>query len=367
MFLSGSQRQQIVQALNSAFYSQGQLDMLVSFKLNETLAVIAGSGLPLNQLAFNLVLWAERGGKLDVLLRGAIEEVPGNPLLQNVVRELLGDAAGLPPSDPAQQPRRVLERWIRENPFFDAGVWLPRLGTILRQVCRIQVPEAGQALFGTGFLVSPDTVLTNYHVVEPVIRGQTSPAQVVLTFDYRRSPDGREPGNGREYRLKPALGDAVVDSSPYSQADLVANATTPPAADELDYALLRVEGTPGNDVLEAEPRGFVQLVKPDYDFPRNSALFIVQHPEGQPLQLAMDTSADLEVKWERRRVRYKTNTLGGSSGSPCFNANLELVALHHSGDPNFDPLHRAEYNEGIPIGTVLDRVRARGHAAALAI
>jgi V8-like Glu-specific endopeptidase len=32
-------------------------------------------------------------------------------------------------------------------------------------------------------------------------------------------------------------------------------------------------------------------------------------------------------------VQYTTDTLPGSSGSPVFNDNWEVVALHHAGGP----------------------------------
>jgi V8-like Glu-specific endopeptidase len=60
-------------------------------------------------------------------------------------------------------------------------------------------------------------------------------------------------------------------------------------------------------------------------------------------------------------VTYKTNTEAGSSGSPCFNANWDLVALHHSGDPNFDPGHKPTYNEGIPFSAIANLLHERGH------
>jgi V8-like Glu-specific endopeptidase len=60
------------------------------------------------------------------------------------------------------------------------------------------------------------------------------------------------------------------------------------------------------------------------------------------------------------RVRYRTNTEEGSSGSPCFNQDWELVALHHSGDPNFE--RPATYNEGIPFEAILKRLAAKGAA-----
>ena len=60
----------------------------------------------------------------------------------------------------------------------------------------------------------------------------------------------------------------------------------------------------------------------------------------------------------KTRVRYKNNTMGGSSGSPCFNADFQVVALHHSGDPRTKG--SAEYNEGIPCRAIRALLKSRG-------
>ena len=55
-------------------------------------------------------------------------------------------------------------------------------------------------------------------------------------------------------------------------------------------------------------------------------------------------------------VRSPADAIGsepGSSGSPVFNLDWELVALHHLGDPAYD--HPPAYNQGVPI----DKIRAR--------
>ena len=59
----------------------------------------------------------------------------------------------------------------------------------------------------------------------------------------------------------------------------------------------------------------------------------------------------------KTRVRYTTNTEGGSSGSPCFTINRELAALHHLGDPDFTP----RYNQGITMSAILALLEQRGH------
>jgi V8-like Glu-specific endopeptidase len=49
----------------------------------------------------------------------------------------------------------------------------------------------------------------------------------------------------------------------------------------------------------------------------------------------------------------------GSSGSPCFNANLELVALHHAGDPTV-PWEQPEWNQAIPVQNIVADLIAQG-------
>jgi Trypsin-like peptidase domain len=235
-------------------------------------------------------------------------------------------------------------------------------------------------IYGTGFLLGPDVVITNHHVMEAVIEGEqgrttaggiaAKSADVMLRFDYKRLADGVTLNPGTVYRL--AAKDWLVDLSPMSSVDSQPEPKHGvPQPDQLDYALLRVDGAPGNEPIggAAEPgavaRKWIALPALAYDFRPNTALFIVQHPQGDPLQLALDTDAIIGVNANRTRVTYRTNTLPGSSGSPCFNSNWELVALHHSGDPNFDPAHKPTYNEGIPFTAIVDLLVRRGLAEVL--
>jgi V8-like Glu-specific endopeptidase len=97
-------------------------------------------------------------------------------------------------------------------------------------------------------------------------------------------------------------------------------------------------------------------------FVKNAPLIIAQYPDGNPLKVALDTESVIGDVANGLRLRYKTNTKHGSSGSPVFDMEWNPVALHHLGDPASDL--PATYNQGIP----LDKVRARvaKKAAALA-
>jgi hypothetical protein len=88
------------------------------------------------------------------------------------------------------------------------------------------------------------------------------------------------------------------------------------------------------------------------------SLHIVQHPDTRPLELALDTEAVIGLYGNGSRVLYRTNTEPGSSGSPCCDANLNLVALHHVGDPKYGPLtKKGDWNQGGLFDAIVRRLR----------
>ena len=52
--------------------------------------------------------------------------------------------------------------------FEDAAVWLAQLTRMRRAVCRSRATAQAESIegFGTGYLVAPDVVMTNFHVAE---------------------------------------------------------------------------------------------------------------------------------------------------------------------------------------------------------
>jgi hypothetical protein len=114
--------------------------------------------------------------------------------------------------------------------------------------------------------------------------------------------------------------------------------------DQLDYAIVRLR----QHVPAAADSGPRLPLKPVvHQFDTGEAIFILQHPRTAPLKLA---SGGL-VKADERRVFYLANTLKGSSGSPCFDGNWRLVALHRSGED--------VANVGVPFVAILADLQAR--------
>lgn len=352
MTLTGSQFKQLTDALIYAFPEPIRLDEVLRFRFNKRLNTYA-MGDDFRAIVFRLITAVEAEGWIDKLVVGARESNPGNPKLFVIAQEL--NLATPMPSE--LTARGSLERIIRQtNSFLNVNTWRETLGKLESQVCRIEITQNNRQSFGTGFLIAPNVVITNYHVIEPLLSKQATSNNVILRFDFKQI-DGRIINQGTEYRL--VNDEWLIDESPY----LPDNENRLPTPDELDYALLRVDGVPGREAIGTNPdpnspeRGWIKLTDEIYEFVPDTPLFILQHPQGGPLKLGFDTESIIGVNENGTTVRYRTNTECGSSGSPCFDINWKLVALHHSGDPAYEG---AEYNAGTPISAICSRLKQQG-------
>jgi V8-like Glu-specific endopeptidase len=345
MRLTGRQYQQLTEALVDAFPEPQKLAQMVRFRLEKNLNAIA-MGDDLTKIVFKLIGTAEAEAWVDQLIAAARESNPGNPRLFVFAQEL-----HLATPTPSGLSGLALEKIIKKtNKFLDVNTWRERLGEIEAQVCRIEIIINNGREFGTGFLVAPNAVITNYHVMEAVIKGQAAPKDVILRFDYKQLGDRTIINQGTEYRLAE---DWLIDKSPYVTENRL------PTPDELDYALLLVDGVPGEERIGKNPepgspaRGWIKLPTEPYEFLPNTPLLILQHPKAEPLKLAFDTDAIIGVNQNSTTVTYRTNTEPGSSGSPCFDIEWKLVALHHSGDPDW---RNPTYNAGTPLSAIRSRL-----------
>lgn len=356
-------------ALVDAFPDYASLSLMVA-RSGGNIARIAGPG-PLGNVALAVIRDAEARDQVDQLVESSRAANPTNRALVTVAA-----AVGLEPSgvvvteekrDKAlAQVTDHLERLVDpERGIGDFGSYAVKIPEFLRQVCAVEL--ASEA--GTGFLIGPETVLTNYHVVAKAIAGDFDPTSVVLRFDYRRLRDGRTTNAGVEI---PLADDWLAAWEPYSDVDLEAyDPSRSPADNELDYAVLRTREKVGLQKPSGpveEKRGWFTPLRTSYDFPVDSFLMIVQHPCNDPISFDGPEKAVMRVNGSRTRVHYRANTMPGSSGSPIMNRTLDLVGLHHAGEPGgpdrFKPCHQkitpADYNEGIPISNVVANIEAKG-------
>jgi len=213
----------------------------------------------------------------------------------------------------------VKERIIGENTLRHV-----RLLDLALQAARAVVRIAVDHSSGSGFMVAPDLVMTNNHV----LAGRAQTEQAEFAFDYQLGVDGRQ------------LPVRAVRAAPgglfYTNSDLdftVAELASPP-----DFgAPLR----PKHQVMERDER-----------------VSIIQHPGGGLKKISMQNN--FVAYADRRVVQYYTSTEPGSSGSPVFNDDFEVVAIHHSGGMLEEPGTGRRYlrNEGTSMIAVLADLRA---------
>ena len=358
MALSGAQWQQLNVALSHAYPSLDALTMMLRFRCDVALGDIAPPG-PLPGVVFKVIESAESQGWTPKLVAGARESNPGNAELAEVAAAL-GLAVAAPPGPELQ----VLI--TQQQGFLNPVTWRERLALLEGQICQISYPLGGRTASGTGFLVAPDLVLTNEHVITPLRDDPALVPQVDVRFDYKALDDGTVVSPGAFFKL--AQNGWLEDWSPPSDVDLLTDqGASVPDAEQLDYALLRVAGAPGDQTLGetsqpgAPTRGWITELAPPVA--ADTFLFILQHPLGKPIAMAGDKVT--AVNGNGTRIRYRTNTEHGSSGAPCFDINWRLAALHHLGDPGYATLNRADYNEGIPLPAILGLLEQRQHRAKL--
>ncbi|WP_448043171.1 trypsin-like peptidase domain-containing protein [Bradyrhizobium liaoningense] len=331
-----------------------------------------GEGRPLRQTIVDLLNVLEQRGTSPLFLHYVYAWRPGRPDIRKLIADLCPVAVDAVPDQTialslqkagrvqADAPTNAFAPGLQRNvrPYLakpDVLVWITRLSEICHRVCRIE--RAGTGL-GTGFLVGPDTVLTNWHVIKDV-NAEGKLAEVGCRFDYVRLASGAM-NPGQLVALRP---DGCLSFSPYSMAETTATPEVPaPTIDELDFALLQLETTAAQQRIDGAKRGWIALPREVVPLPRDTPLLIVQHPQGEPMKVAMDTQAVIGPNSNGTRIKYSANTDPGSSGSPCFTMEWEIVALHHYGDPNY---WTPKFNQGVPINLIRQRIEAQGLGNAL--
>ena len=266
------------------------------------------------------------------------------PLTELVARALLDDGG-------------VLEHVVRVvDGFQNPAVFWAGLHAGLRRVCLVDVPGAAAEGGGTGFLVGPDLLLTNHHVLADVIAGTVPAANVSCLFDHAVGPDG-----GVVPGVAVALaGDWMVAASPPSPADAEARPAGPPGPDELDYALVRL----AHPVPGPPDRGCYDLLADPPPLGSEQTVLVLQHPEGQRIKMAFGPV--LGVDAAGTRVFHHVNTAAGSSGGPCLTLDMRLAALHQGGSPrDARAPHAPKVNAAVPIAAIRRHLLDGGFAEVL--
>ncbi|MFD7135092.1 trypsin-like serine peptidase [Streptomyces sp. NPDC059894] len=213
----------------------------------------------------------------------------------------------------------AFERILGVSRELQACSFLPRGARAARSIARISARQNGRELpIGTGFLVSPSLLMTNHHVLPDADAARRCFVEFDAQVDIDNTP---QPPTRLE-----------LDPNGFFVAD-----------QRLDFALVPV--APGPDRRPpGETFGWhrlsVQLGKLVIGEPVN----IIGHPMGRLKEIAVRDNA-LQVRLADF-LHYRTDTEPGNSGSPVFNDQWEVIALHHSGVPRTDEQGRVLRRDG---------------------
>ncbi|WP_104990210.1 endonuclease [Deinococcus sp. NW-56] len=223
----------------------------------------------------------------------------------------LAVAARLP-----EDTRLPLERVLGANDLVGVA-YLDLARAASRAVGRIVLRDSrGRTRgYGTGWLCGPGALLTNHHVLEDAASARTA----AVEFDYELRPDG-------------TLRDRVTLNLDPDTLFVTSEA--------LDYSLVAVGG-------DTSAFGWLPLFGSVGKVLVGEALSIIQHPSGEPKQIALRENRLVDLLPDF--LHYETDTAPGSSGSPVFNDAWEVVALHHSGVPRKDAQGRTLRRDGQPV------------------
>lgn len=218
--------------------------------------------------------------------------------------------------------RKIKEKMLGEN--------------TLRDIFELELAlEASQAVvritntdYGTGFLAGTGLIMTNNHVIPD----RATAAVSRFTFHYQDNADT----TARERLVCGAKADGLFYTDPALDVTVVEIADPPQ-----DIQPLRL--------LPASAR-------PD------SRVAIIHHPLGRSKKITLQNNFVMYA--DAQRVQYTTATQKGSSGSPVFNGQYDVIALHHSGDTvevDTDSATNDQWrylrNEGSGMRAVLEQIK----------
>lgn len=197
---------------------------------------------------------------------------------------------------------------------------------------------------GTGWMIGPDLLLTNHHVI-------------------KARPDGESDASAADFERQ-GLETAVEFDYDTGKTSVSARVQAVVASSvELDYALLRLKAGQGRPPLRIV-RQRVEVLATTH-----LSVNIIQHPRGMLKQVAFRNN--LVSGADRDTVRYFTDTDYGSSGSPVFDDAWYVVALHrgavYADNVSYQGKETAYVNFGSQIQSILDDLGNKDAAARASI
>lgn len=247
--------------------------------------------------------------ELELHTRRAYHQVPFR-----IDEVIVGDAAMFEPLDLGASPESVCAPPDYEPAAcYFGGPDLVKEANLRASVgvMSVDTNPVTQGTWCSGSTLSADGhVLTNQHCIES--QGDCNSAEFV--YRYWNTECGPSPIATDWVSVRC---DQVLAQSPFISCDA--------GLGDLDFTLASVMSTAGVDEF-----GFVSV--DSSPLASSEAIYIVQHPDGRPKEIAHGEGADVVVDGTVLRYYDTLDTEGGSSGSPIFRESDDLlVGLHHCG------------------------------------
>lgn len=207
----------------------------------------------------------------------------------------------------------ALERAIGKNDSVYTN-FVDLLVDAKKKVGRIVIKnESSIKGYATGFMVSDELLLTNWHVFTRKEKVRNSEVQ----FNYELDKKG-DLKKTVSFKFDP---DRFYHSN-----------------HELDYCLIAVSQLDTKEETNLDEIGYIYLDSTSGKLGNlgEERLNIIHHPQGDFKQLSI--RANIFTKIQPTTLWYESDTAQGSSGSPVFNDQWQVVALHHMGIANRDEM-----------------------------
>ncbi len=173
-----------------------------------------------------------------------------------------------------------------------------------RKVGRIVIKEGGKKTgYATGFMVSNRLLLTNWHVFRN--EGMAEESEVHFFYEY----------DAQGYPLSPVI--FRFDTKGFFNSE------------DLDYCFVAVQPIDVTGKVSLASIGYLYLDKSLGKIGNINVekLNIIHHPQGDYKQISIRENTFVGI--EATKIFYETDTAQGSSGSPVFNDQWQVVGLHH--------------------------------------
>jgi len=255
---------------------------------------------------------------------------------------------------PSIVTNEILEEIIHKDDLLEYE-WLQGALSVGKSIARLIVPryQSGKLImrpgsrhpiqyFGTGWLIGKQYLTTNHHVINARSPGEEKASEsdlrkqaenTIVQFDY----DNKDQ-NGQLVQVEELRAYYEWDREPI-----------------LDFAVLELKKAIDRKPLSLAPNALE--IAGNLQLPVN----IIQHPGGNPKSLGVRNN--LISRLDKDGLRYFTDTIRGSSGSPVCNDDWHVIALHRSQDfvdknLNFQGKETAYVNYGVRIDNIINHLKA---------